>query len=156
MIGSHDCDREIAGVARKVGELIARRNAVLVCGGLGGVMQAAAEGAKGAGGTTVGILPGAGAASANPGIVIPIPTGIGEARNSLVVLSSEAVIAISGGWGTLSEAAFCLKNGVPLILLRSDLPALPVTAAGTPEEAVSWAVDRSRERREEMRSGDRT
>ncbi len=118
-----------------------------MCGGLGGVMQAAAEGASQAGGTTVGILPGEDPSSANPGIVIPIPTGIGEARNALVVRASEAVIAISGGWGTLSEAAFCLKNGVPLILLRSDLPGLPAPAADSPDEAVSWAIGRARERR---------
>lgn len=147
MIGSGDCEEEVAALARHVGELIATRGAILVCGGLGGVMRAAAEGARDSGGTTVGILPGDDARGASPGIVIPVPTGLGEARNALVVRASEAVIAIAGGWGTLSEAAFCLKLDVPLIRLRSDLPPLPVPEAGSAEEAVDWAVERAHERR---------
>ena len=141
VIGSHECDGDVGAAARRVGELIAEAGAVLVCGGLGGVMQAAAEGASTAGGVTVGILPGRDPRAANPGIVIAIPTGLGEARNALVVGASDAVIAIAGGWGTLSEAAFCLKNGVPLIKLKSELPPLPVKEAESAEEAVSWAVD---------------
>jgi hypothetical protein len=72
---------------------------------------------------------------------------MGEARNAVVVAASDAVIAIAGAWGTLSEAAFCLKNGVPLITLRTELPPLPVPEADTPEEAVAWAIERARERR---------
>jgi uncharacterized protein (TIGR00725 family) len=147
VIGSHRCDPAVAESARRVGELIARAGAVLVCGGLGGVMRAAAEGARSAGGVTVGILPGSDPAEANPGIVVAVPTGLGEARNALVVGASDAVIAIAGGWGTLSEAAFCLKNGVPLITLNSELPPLPVPEARSPEEAVAWALDRAQERR---------
>lgn len=147
VIGSHDCGAEIAAVARRVGSLIAEGGAVLVCGGLGGVMAAGAEGARAAGGTTVGILPGSDPGAANPGIEIAIPTGLGEARNALVVGASDAVIAIAGGWGTLSEAAFCLKNRVPLILLRSELPTLPVPEAASPDEAVEWALQQARERR---------
>jgi uncharacterized protein (TIGR00725 family) len=147
VIGSGSCDDEIAETARRVGELIAMSEAVLVCGGLGGVMASAAEGARTAGGTTVGILPGSDHRAANPGIRIAIPTGLGEARNALVVGASDAVIAIAGAWGTLSEAAFCLKTGVPLITLKAQLPPLPVPEAGTPEEAVDWAVARARERR---------
>lgn len=147
VIGSGSCDDETAEAARKVGELIAAAGAVMVCGGLGGVMAAAAEGANAIGGTTVGILPGAEPQAANPGIRIAIPTGMGEARNALVVAASDAVIAIAGAWGTLSEAALCLKNGVPLITLKTELPPLPVPEAGTPEEAVDWAIERARERR---------
>lgn len=149
VIGSGDCDEEVAALARRVGALIAARGAILVCGGLGGVMQAAAKGARESGGTTLGILPGEDARAASPGIVIPVPTGLGEARNALVVRASEAVIAIAGGWGTLSEAAFCLKIGIPLIRLRSDLPPLPVPEAGSAEEAVEWAVKQAHERRRE-------
>lgn len=147
VIGSASCGDEIAETARRVGELIARAEAVLVCGGLGGVMASAAEGARASGGLTVGILPGRDPRAANPGISIAIPTGMGEARNALVVAASEAVIAVAGAWGTLSEAAFCLKTGVPLITLRSELPPLPVVEASTPEEAVDWAIHRAREQR---------
>ncbi|HSG82634.1 MAG TPA: TIGR00725 family protein [Gemmatimonadota bacterium] len=140
VIGGGSCDAETAGVARQVGELIAAAGAVLVCGGRGGVMQAAAEGARDAGGLTVGILPGEDPAAANPGIVVAIPTGLGDARNAVVVNASHAVIAIGGAWGTLSEAAFCIKKGVPLIRLRSDLPDLPVPTAAAPQEAVEWAL----------------
>ncbi len=147
VIGSHTCGPEVAAAARRVGALVAEAGAVLVCGGLGGVMQAAAEAAREAGGVTVGILPGDDPAAANPGVVIAIPTGLGEARNAVVVGASDAVIAIAGGWGTLSEAAFCLKNGVPLIGLRLELPPLPVPEAATPEEAVRWALSQARLRR---------
>jgi uncharacterized protein (TIGR00725 family) len=147
VIGSGSCSDEVAEAARRVGELIAEAGAVLVCGGLGGVMASAAEGASGIGGTTVGILPGTDARAASPGIRIAIPTGMGEARNALVVAASDAVIAIAGAWGTLSEAAFCLKNGVPLITLKTELPPLPVPEAGTPEEAVAWAIEHARARR---------
>lgn len=148
VIGSNECGEEIARLARRVGVLIAEADAVLVCGGLGGVMEAAALGARQAGGLTVGILPGSDSGDANAGIVIAIPTGLGDARNALVVRTSDAVIAIAGGWGTLSEAAFCLKNGVPLIRLASELTSLPVPDASTPEEAVAWALQRARERAE--------
>ncbi len=144
VIGSSSCGPEIADIARRVGELIAEEGAVLVCGGRGGVMAAAAEGASAAGGLTVGILPGEDARDANPGILIPIPTGLGDARNAVVVRASDAVIAIAGAWGTLSEAAFCLKMGVPLIRLKSDLPELPVPEAESAESAVEWALDRAR------------
>lgn len=147
VIGSATGDVEEEAAARRVGGLIARAHAVLICGGRGGVMQAAAEGARESDGLTVGILPGEDPARANPGIVVAIPTGLGDARNAVVVNASDAVIAIAGAWGTLSEAAFCLKKRVPLILLRSKLPDLPVPVAETPEEAVEWALQQARERR---------
>lgn len=146
VIGSHECDDTDAAAARRVGELIAQAEAVLVCGGRGGVMRAAAEGARDAGGVTVGILPGVDPDAANPGIAIAIPTGLGDARNALVVRASDAVVAVAGGWGTLSEAALCLKNGVPLIRLGSELAGLPIPEAETPESAVEWALERGRKR----------
>ena len=147
VIGSEHCGSEVAELAHRVGALIAAAGAVLVCGGRGGVMRAAAQGAERAGGLTVGILPGEDPADANAEILIPIPTGLGDARNAVIVRTAEAVIAIAGRWGTLSEAAFCLKNGVPLVRLRSDLPALPIPEAATPEEAVDWALEQARSRR---------
>ncbi len=140
------CEDDIAAVAHRVGELIAWEGAVLVCGGLGGVMEAVATGARQAGGVILGLLPGDDVRTANPGVTIPIPTGMGEARNVLVVKASNAVIAIAGGWGTLSEAALCLKLGVPLIRLKSNLPNLPVPEAESPEKAVEWALEQARAR----------
>lgn len=148
VIGSATATGETLAVAQRVGELVAEAGAVLVCGGLGGVMEAACRGAAARGGVTLGILPGERASDSNRHVAIPIPTGLGEARNVVVVRASQAVIAIAGGWGTLSEAAFCHKLGVPLVLLRSELPELPAPRARTPEEAVAWALDEARRRGE--------
>lgn len=135
--------------AAVVGQEIAKAGAILVCGGLSGVMAAAAQAAKEAGGATIGILPGTDPKEANPGITIPIPTGLGEGRNLLVVQSSDALIAIGGGAGTLSEIGFALKLHKPLILLGSwklDPPEgwgsipVPPKLANTPEEAVLLAL----------------
>lgn len=146
VVGSGECDGGIAEVARRVGGLIAEAGAVLVCGGLGGVMEAAATGARDAGGITVGILPGDDPKEANPGIVIAVPTGMGDARNAILVRACDAVIGIAGGWGTLSEAAFCLKNEVPLIRLESSLPDLPTPEAESAEAAVAWAIEQAEKR----------
>jgi uncharacterized protein (TIGR00725 family) len=102
-------------VAESVGRELASRGAVLVCGGLGGVMEAACKGAKGGGGTTIGILPGTDRAAGNPFVDFAIPTGLGEARNALVVRAADALIAIGGAYGTLSEIAFALKAGKPVV-----------------------------------------
>jgi uncharacterized protein (TIGR00725 family) len=102
-------------VAESVGRELASRGAVLVCGGLGGVMEAACTGAKEGGGTTIGILPGTDRAAANAFVDFAIPTGLGEARNALVVRAADALIAIGGGYGTLSEIAFALKAGKPVV-----------------------------------------
>ena len=107
-------DEPAAGAA-EVGRLVAERGAVLVCGGLGGAMEAACRGAKQAGGVTVGILPGSDRSDANPYLDVALPTGLGEARNALVVRAADAVIAIGGGYGTLSEIALALKAGKPVI-----------------------------------------
>lgn len=106
-------------MAETVGALLARRGATIVCGGLGGVMEAVCKGAKLEGGLTVGILPGGKASMANPWVDVPVVTGMGEARNAVVAKSARAVIAIGGGYGTLSEIAYALKSGTPVIGLNT-------------------------------------
>jgi len=115
IIGAGACSRELYQTAYAVGKLIAERRAVLICGGLGGVMEGASQGAFENGGLTVGILPGSDPSSANPYVRLPIPTGLGHARNVLVVQSSQLIIAIDGKMGTLSEIAIALKLGLPVI-----------------------------------------
>lgn len=152
VIGSSGATEREMTLARAVGAAIARAEAVTVCGGLGGVMAAAAEGASLEGGIVVGILPGASPDEAAPGVTIPIPSGMGEGRNVLVARACEAVIAIAGEWGTLSEAAFCRKFGTPVIGLGSTLPERVLTeAAGEPAEAVARAVELAEARRRGLR-----
>lgn len=140
-------DPTLLQAAEEVGRQLAEAGAVLFCGGLGGVMEASARGAAGAGGLTVGILPGRDAGDANPSIRIPLPTGLGEGRNVLVVRASDAVIAVGGEWGTLSEVALARKIGVPVILFRPGLTAsLGLPQAGTEEEAVARALAMARRR----------
>ena len=135
-------------VARALGAALARGGAVIVCGGHGGVMEAAALGATEAGGLTIGILPGSDAESANPWIVVPIATGMGDARNALVVRAAEAVLAVGGSWGTLSEIALAKKMGLDVGVLGSP-PAggLGLPALDSPEAAAEWALERAYERR---------
>ncbi len=133
-------------MAEEVGQRIARRGAVLVCGGRGGVMEAACRGAKAEGGTTVGILPGGDRSEANAYVDIPIATGLGEARNAIVVRTADAVIAVSGGYGTLSEIGLALKMGRPVVglgtweLCQDGLMADGLFRAGTPAQAVEQAL----------------
>jgi uncharacterized protein (TIGR00725 family) len=101
--------------AERVGSGLARAGAILVCGGLGGVMAAACRGAKAAGGTTVGILPGSDRSQANEWVDIAVPTGLGEARNALVVRAGDAIVAVGGEYGTLSEIALALKAGKTVV-----------------------------------------
>jgi uncharacterized protein (TIGR00725 family) len=119
VIGGAQCSAEEAELAEAVGRELAGRGATLVCGGLGGVMEAACRGAKSAGGTTVGVLPGEDRNTANPYVDIPIVTGMGSARNVIVVRSSHAVIAVDGSYGTLSEIAFALNGRIPVIGLNT-------------------------------------
>jgi uncharacterized protein (TIGR00725 family) len=152
VIGSGHCDEGVAARAEEVGREIARRGAVLVCGGRSGVMEAACRGAKAEGGTTVGILPGTDRREANAHVDIPIVTGLGEARNAIVVRTADAVVAVSGGYGTLSEIGLALKMGRPVVglgtweLSQGDelLPA--VTRASTPDQAVDLAMAMAGER----------
>jgi uncharacterized protein (TIGR00725 family) len=115
VIGGDPAPDELLRVAEEVGTAVAERGAYLVCGGLGGVMEAACRGAKEAGGTTIGILPSADRAHANAYVDVALPTGMGETRNALIVRSADAVIAIGGEFGTLSEIGFGLKTGKPVV-----------------------------------------
>jgi len=119
VVGGGECSEEEGLLAAEVGRLVAARGAVLVCGGLGGVMEAAARGAKEAGGITIGILPGHERQVANPYIDYALTTGIGHARNLAVVSSGDAIIAIGGEYGTLSEIALGAKLGRPVVILQS-------------------------------------
>ena len=139
VIGANYCNKKVAQLAYAVGQEIAKAEAVLVCGGLGGVMEAACQGANDQGGKTIGILPGIDKSEANPYVDIPIVTGLGYARNLLVVRNSQVVIAMPGEFGTLSEIAFCLKLGIPLISL-SNWKIKGMIPAKNPEEAVKLAL----------------
>lgn len=142
VIGNAECPVDVARQAEEVGRLLADAGATLICGGLGGVMEAACRGTKGAGGLTIGILPGTSRQEANPYVDIPIATGMGQARNVIVAISAQAVIAISGGYGTLSEIGLALKHGVPVVGLGSwQLPGEHLVLAKGPEDAVAKALD---------------
>jgi uncharacterized protein (TIGR00725 family) len=149
VIGGNDASAAVLSDAEAVGREVARRGATLVCGGLGGVMAAACRGARAAGGHTIGILPGSDADAANPDVEFPIVTGMGSARNVIVVLSADAVIAIDGAYGTLSEIAHALNFGKPVVGLGTweigsggALDAA-IVRAGSPAEAVRLACERA-------------
>jgi uncharacterized protein (TIGR00725 family) len=129
--------------AEAVGRELAERGAVVVSGGLGGVMAAASKGATEAGGTAVGILPGSDREAANPWVGVAIPTGLGELRNGLVVRAADAVIAIGGAYGTLSEIALALKAGTPVTGLNTwDVDGVEVV--DSPQQAVRHALVKAR------------
>ncbi len=136
VIGAGDCSTEIRSIASEVGFLIGKNDWILVCGGLGGVMEGAAEGCNRAGGTTIGILPGQQKDSANPFITIPIPTGLGEGRNILVARASDVLVAIAGGYGTLSEIGFALKIEKPVIGLKTWPGIDGINYVETPQQAI--------------------
>jgi uncharacterized protein (TIGR00725 family) len=139
VVGAGEAAGEALERAHEVGRLLGARGAVLVSGGLSGVMEAACRGAKEAGGTTLGILPGLVRSDANPYVDVAVPTGLGEARNALVVRAADALIAVAGGYGTLSEVALALKTGKPVVGLGSfDLEGM--IQADSPEEAVEVAL----------------
>lgn len=119
VIGGSRCSERELRIAEEVGAELAKRGVTLVCGGLTGVMESACKGARSAGGTTVGILPGNSRGDANPYVDIPVVTTIGEARNVIVVCSGQAVIAIDGEYGTLSEIAHALRNDIPVVGLHT-------------------------------------
>lgn len=147
VIGASRPDRRAARDAYEVGRLVARRGAAIICGGLGGVMAEAARGAREEGGLTIGVLPGEDRRQANPHICIPIVTGMGYARNIMIVRSAHALIAIGGSYGTLSEIAYALNLGVPMVGLGTwDIGSIDRGGAGfetakTPGEAVEKAFD---------------
>src|SRR5437867_8700117 len=146
VIGGSTCSSEEAAVAEETGRLLAQRGAILVCGGLGGVMAAAARGAQTNGGTTVGILPGDDPGDANTYIAIPLATGLGEMRNFLIVRTAHALIAIGGGVGTLSEIALARRIGKPVVGLHDSFRnAVDIPRVQKAVEAVQWALERARE-----------
>jgi uncharacterized protein (TIGR00725 family) len=136
--------REHEDRAERVGRLLAERGATLVCGGRNEVMEAAARGAKSAGGTTIGILPGEDRAEANEWIDHVVVTGIGHARNLAVVASGNAVIAVGGRWGTLAEIGFARVLGRYVVILEPGQRVEGVPRAATPEEAVELALSAAR------------
>lgn len=139
VIGGSACTEKEAALAEEVGRLLAERGVGVVCGGRGGVMEAACRGAVQAGGLTVGILPGLDADEANAWVQVAIPTGLGEARNAIVARAGAGVIAIGGEYGTLSEIAFALKAGKRVAGLGSwDIPG--VSAVTDPAAAVSYML----------------
>jgi uncharacterized protein (TIGR00725 family) len=139
VVGPGDAGDEQERLAEAVGRELAELGAIVVCGGLGGVMAAACRGAAASGGVSVGILPGTDRAAANPWATIVIPTGLGELRNGLVVRAADAVIAVGGGHGTLSEIALALKTGIKVIGLGSwDIAGVEPT--DDPRDAVKRAL----------------
>lgn len=144
--GAGVCDEALAIQAEAVGRGIALAGAQLICGGLGGVMAAACRGARAAGGITIGILPGADTRAANADVLVPVATGMGEARNVIIVRTADVVIAVGGEYGTLSEIALARKAGRAVVGLNSwdlgaDEAGQPhMILAETPEAAVAAAL----------------
>ena len=140
VVGSGDTEKRHDPLAMEVGSLIARHGAVMVCGGLSGIMEAASRGAAQEGGTIIGILPGSDKIEANPHITFPIPTGLGVARNVLVVRTADVLIALPGGPGTLSEIALALNIGKPVVDL-GEWKIEETRTASTADEAVLLALE---------------
>ena len=147
VIGAGQASEDEAAAAEEIGRLLAEAGAVLVCGGLGGVMDAAARGCEAAGGTSVGVLPGEDRSLSSPHLTVRIATGLGEARNAIVARAADAVIAVGGEFGTLSEIALALKMGKPVVGLGTwnldleGLPGDPLQRAADPSEAVAKALE---------------
>ncbi len=147
VVGAAECSSEVYELAREVGREIARSGAILLCGGRGGVMEAACRGATETGGVAIGILPGFDRSSQNPYVTYSIVTGLGDARNAVLVRSADAVIAISGGYGTLSEIGLALKAGRRVVGLhtweirKADGDINHLIGASSPKEAVKLAVE---------------
>ena len=147
VIGAAICTPEQSKTAETVGRLLAESGAILACGGRGGVMEAACRGATQAGGFTIGFLPGIDPREGNPYLTAAIPTGLGHARNAIVVQAGQAIIAIGGGYGTLSEIGMALKSGRRVIGLgtwratNADGQSLGLIEVRTPEEAVDLALE---------------
>ena len=146
VVGAGEADARLSALAEEIGRLLARAGALLVCGGLGGVMEAACRGARSEGGATLGILPGTDRAAANPHVDVSVATGLGEARNALLVRTCDALIAVGGEFGTLSEIAFALKTGKPVVgletweLAKGGRFSPAIARAANPQEAVAVAL----------------
>lgn len=140
VIGGGEASPDILALAREVGREVARRGAVLLCGGLGGVMAAAAQGVQEEGGVSIGILPDADRSRANPFLTYSLPTNLGHARNVLIAHAVDALIAVDGSHGTISEAAIGLKMGKPVVGLQVTWEVPGLQRAATPGEAVAAAM----------------
>ncbi len=133
VIGGHKCDAETSELASRIGEIVAGEDAVVVCGGLGGIMEAVCRGAKAKGGLTVGIIPGEDSGAANQFVDVVITSGMGYSRNTLVAGTADMIVALPGEYGTLSEIAFALNAGKPVYGLGAwDIPG--VNALEGPEK----------------------
>ena len=141
VIGTGEPSPKTQKIAEEVGAEVARKGAILINGGLGGVMEASAKGAKRCGGTTIGILPGIYTSDSNPYIDIALPAGIGDMRNIMIVRSANAIIAINGSYGTLSELAIALKLGKPVVGIDTWDVSEDIIKVNTPIEAVSKAIN---------------
>jgi uncharacterized protein (TIGR00725 family) len=141
VIGAGIAEGEIYDIAYTVGKLLAEKGAIIYTGGLGGVMEAVSKGAVEAGGLTVGILPGNKAEEANPYVKVPVVTDMGHARNVILVRSAEIVVAISGGYGTLSEIALALKMWKPVIGLKTWENIPNVVYVSSPEEVLEKVLE---------------
>jgi uncharacterized protein (TIGR00725 family) len=144
VVGGSDCTSAEAALAEELGRRLAQRGAVVVCGGLTGVMEAVAKGVRATGGLTIGILPGNDRRDANAYIDVPLATGMGEMRNALIVRVAGAIVAIGGGTGTLSEIALALRIGTPVVGLHDNfagLATLPRVADAA--AAADWALARA-------------
>lgn len=136
VIGAGDCSTETYNMAVELGYIISQSGWILICGGLGGVMKGAAKGCYKGGGLSVGILPGEEKDAANPFITLPIPTGMGEGRNLLIVRASDVVVSIAGGYGTLSEIGLALKMGKLVVGLKTWPNIDGIDYVETPQEAI--------------------
>ncbi|MDR7422390.1 MAG: TIGR00725 family protein [Armatimonadota bacterium] len=159
VVGERTASAELVAAAEAIGREIARRGGVVVCGGMEGVMEAASRGASGVGGTVVGVLPGSAADDGNAYVTTPIVTGMGEGRNIIIARTAEAMIAVGGAYGTLSEIAYALKLGVPVVGYRTWVVQRPgqeddpIHRVQTPLEAVEAAWTAALARRHEAKTG---
>jgi uncharacterized protein (TIGR00725 family) len=153
VVGGGHADDDECDLAARIGRALAEAGAVVVCGGLGGVMEAACRGARDGGGVSIGILPGGERSGANSFVDVAVPTGMGEGRNVLVVRCADAVVAVGGEYGTLSEVALALQAGIPVVgldtwqLAKGGRPVGAVIEATSPEEAADIAVREAGRRR---------
>jgi uncharacterized protein (TIGR00725 family) len=141
VIGAGQCDGRIYGLAEEVGRRLAEKGVVIICGGLGGVMEAACKGAKEAGGETIGILPGDDTFTANAYVDIPVATGMGIGRNIIIIRSAQAVIAVNGSYGTLSELAYALQLQKPIVGLETWDVSDKIVTTSNPQKAVSAILE---------------
>jgi uncharacterized protein (TIGR00725 family) len=141
VVGAGKCSKKLRDMAGEVGKYIAEHGGVLICGGMGGVMEGAARGAKEAGGTTIGVLPTESKDEANEFIDYVVATGLGDARNMIVVRSADAVIALPGKYGTLTEMAFALLAGVPVVSVSAWKLGEEVEQFDDPVKAAKAAMD---------------